>query len=103
MFAICFKSLGKAALHLALGNIGGIAEDVLEASAALGLTKEPEEISWLLIYRSFIRAMLALVESNQQLLIKRETLNVDELEIICNYHLDVSLKNNELYIDQKLF
>lgn len=100
-----FSSVAKAALNGLLGNLDSATENLVEASVELGIAKTPEEIAWLLIYNSLTAAMLALVKSNQDLLFKidNDELKVDELEIICDYHLEQFLKDNELRIGQIFF
>ncbi|KST69814.1 pentapeptide repeat-containing protein [Mastigocoleus testarum] len=100
-----FSSVGKAALNGLLGNLDSAAENLVEASAELGIAKTPGEIAWLLIYNSLTTAMVALVKSNQDLQIKIDNneLEVNELKIICDYHLDRFLKDNELRINQNFF
>jgi Pentapeptide repeats (8 copies) len=63
-----FKSVGKAILDGALGKWDSVGGDVIEAAASLGLAKTPEEIAWMLIYRSLIQAMFNLMVSNRELL-----------------------------------
>ncbi len=100
-FKELFKSLGKAAINTALGKWDSVATDVVDGAAALGLAETPEEIAWLLIYRSLIQAMASLVEGNKELLVEKP--NIDEIEVICNHRLDLSLENMELRIDQEFF
>ncbi|MDJ0737453.1 MAG: pentapeptide repeat-containing protein [Nostocaceae cyanobacterium] len=100
-FKELFKSLGKAAIDTALGKWDSVATDVVDASAALGLATKPEEIAWLLIYRSLVQAMVSLLEGNQELLIKKP--NIEDINTICDYRLNLSLESLELCIDQDFF
>nr|WP_242072178.1 pentapeptide repeat-containing protein [Nostoc sp. FACHB-110] len=95
-----FKSLSKAAIDGALGNWQEVAKDAVEASAAIGWAQTPEEIGWLLVYRSLIQAMLSLVEENRTFLF--ETPNQSDLELLYS-HLNESLETQELRIDQDFF
>jgi Pentapeptide repeats (8 copies) len=63
-----FKSVGKAILDGALGKWDSVGGDVIEAAASLGLAKTPEEIAWMLIYRSLVQAMFNLMVSNRELI-----------------------------------
>ncbi|WP_199311695.1 pentapeptide repeat-containing protein [Anabaena subtropica] len=99
-FTELFKSLSKAAIDGALQNWTEVAKDAVEALAAIGLAETPEEIGWLLVYRSLIQAMLSLVEENRALL--WETPNSSDLELLYS-HLKESLESQELRIDQDFF
>ncbi|MFQ4145083.1 pentapeptide repeat-containing protein [Chlorogloeopsis sp. ULAP02] len=100
-FKELFKSLSKAAINTALGKWDSVATDVVDASAALGLAETPQEVAWVLIYRSLTQAMLDLVEGNKELLTNQPDTN--EIEIICNHRLNLSLENIELRIDEDFF
>jgi uncharacterized protein YjbI with pentapeptide repeats len=97
-FKELFKALGKAAADSAFGNWNNVALDVVDASAALGLSTEPEEVAWLLIYRSLIQAMSSLLEGNKELLVNKP----DNLETFGD-RVAQSLENMELTIDQDFF
>lgn len=100
-FKELFKSLGKAAINSALGKWDSVATDVVDASAALGLAQTPEEIAWLLVYRSLTQALFSLVEGNKDLLGKE--INSNDIEIICNHRLDLSLEKMELCLEEDFF
>lgn len=100
-FKELFKSLGKAAINTALGKWDSVATDIVDASTALGLAETPAEVAYLLIYRALIQAMVSLVEGNKELL--TETPNMEEIGVIGNYRLDLSVENMELRIDQEFF
>ena len=98
-FKDLFKSLGKAAINGGLGNWSGVGASMVDASAALGLQDEPGEIAWLLIYKSLVRAIFALAESNQDLLLVNQT---KDLEKLCG-QLDLSLEDMELSLSSDFF
>ena len=96
-----FLKLGSAAIHGTFGNLPGVGVDMVGALAALGLQDEPGEIAWLLIYRSLARAMFALAESNQELLVnQRDDRQIKEL---CDLQLDLSLEDRELSLSWDFF
>ncbi|QLE43987.1 hypothetical protein FD723_28490 [Nostoc sp. C052] len=99
-FKELFKSLGKGAINGVLGQWGEVAKDALEATTALGLSAAPEEVAWLLIYRSLVEAIVSLVKGNQELLFEKP--NESDLELLCD-RLNHSLESIELRIDQDFF
>ncbi|MBD2523423.1 pentapeptide repeat-containing protein [Nostoc sp. FACHB-133] len=99
-FKELFKSLGKGAINGVLGQWGEVAKDALEATTALGLSAAPEEVAWLLIYRSLVEAIVSLVKGNQELLFEKP--NEGDLELLCD-RLNDSLVSIELRIDQDFF
>jgi len=99
-FRELFKSLGKAGIGGVLGKWEEVAKDTVEATAALGLTDKPEEIAWLLIYRSLTQALFDLVEGNKELLIEKP--NTSDFELLSN-NLNQSLESIEVRIDQDFF
>jgi hypothetical protein len=78
-FRSFFTELTKAGVNGLTGNLSSVPENLIDMGAAVGLTKEPGEIAWLLIFRSLIQAMANLVDDNQDLLKK-----VDNNEIETN-------------------
>ncbi|MEH2199281.1 pentapeptide repeat-containing protein [Nostoc sp.] len=99
-FKELFKSLGKVAIDGALGKWEEVAKGALDATAALGLADAPEEVAWLLIYRSLVEAIVSLVKGNQELLFEKP--NESDLELLCD-RLNDSLERIELRIDQDFF
>lgn len=99
-FKELFKSLGKGVINGVLGQWGEVAKDALEATAALGLAAAPEEVAWLLIYRSLVEAIVSLIKGNQELLFEKP--NESDLELLCD-RLNHSLESIELRIDQDFF
>ncbi|MFN6527081.1 pentapeptide repeat-containing protein [Nostoc sp. ChiSLP03a] len=99
-FKELFKSLGKVAIDGALGKWEEVAKGALDATAALGLGSAPEEVAWLLIYRSLVEAIVSLVKGNQELLFEKP--NESDLELLCD-RLNDSLESIELRIDQDFF
>ncbi|MBW4686661.1 MAG: pentapeptide repeat-containing protein [Komarekiella atlantica HA4396-MV6] len=99
-FKELFKSLGKGVINGVFGQWGEVAKDAVEATAALGLAAAPEEVAWLLIYRSLVEAIVSLVKGNQELLFAKP--NESDLEELCD-RLNDSLESIELHIDQDFF
>ena len=97
-FRHLFKSLGKVAIDLPLGNWAGLARDLLEVPEALGLKEEPGQVAWLLIYRSLTAAMAELMEEQRHLL----QLNEQDLDNLCE-SLDLTLEDRELTLDREFF
>ncbi|WP_335068438.1 pentapeptide repeat-containing protein [Nostoc sp.] len=99
-FKELFKSLSKGVIDGVLGKWEEVAKDAVEATAALGLAAAPEEVAWLLIYRSLVEAIVSLVKGNQELLFAKP--NQSDLELLCD-RLNDSLESIELRIDQDFF
>ncbi|MBN4003969.1 pentapeptide repeat-containing protein [Nostoc sp. LPT] len=99
-FKELFKSLSKGVIDGVLGKWEEVAKDAVEATAALGLAAAPEEVAWLLIYRSLVEAIVSLVKGNQELLFEKP--NEKDLELLCD-RLNHSLESIELRIDQDFF
>ncbi|MCC5607289.1 pentapeptide repeat-containing protein [Nostoc sp. CHAB 5834] len=99
-FKELFKSLGKGVINGVFGQWGEVAKDAVEATAALGLGSAPEEVAWLLIYRSLVEAIVSLVKGNQELLFEKP--NESDLDLLCD-RLNDSLESIELRIDQDFF
>jgi hypothetical protein len=97
-FKELFKALGKAAADSAFRNWNNVALDVVDASAALGLSTEPEEVAWLLIYRSLTQGMSSLLEGNKELLVNKP----ENLETLGDC-VAQSLENEQVTIDQDFF
>jgi len=97
-FKELFKALGKAAADSAFCNWNNVALDLVDASAALGLSAEPEEFAWLLIYRSLTQAMSSLLEEKKELLVNKP----ENLETLGD-RVAQSLENMEVTIDQEFF
>ena len=97
-FKDLFKALGKSVIDAAIGQWAGLGKDIVDASAAIGLSNNPGQTAWLLIYRSLASAMENLVEDSKDLLIRCP----DDLEHLCDC-LDLSLEEIELVIDRRFF
>ena len=96
-----FKSIGKAVLDGALGKWDSVGTDVIEAAASLGLAKTPEEIAWMLVYRSIVQAMFNLMVSNQDLLAECPESTKDLSE--WSDYLDKALETTDLKIGADFF
>ena len=96
-----FKSITKAVLDGALGKWDSVGTDVIEAAASLGLAKTPEEIAWMLIYRSIVQAMFNLMESNRDLLEECPESTKDLSE--WSDYLDKALETTDLKIGADFF
>ena len=62
-----FISLGKVAMFSAIGEAKDVWENVIDSAKALGLAKSSEEIAWLLISKSLMRALQDLLEDYRDL------------------------------------
>jgi GAF domain-containing protein len=60
------KALIKGIVDLSLGNWDSLAGDGTEALSALGLAANEAEIAWLMIYRSLLLAMKALIDEKTE-------------------------------------
>ncbi|WP_334924198.1 pentapeptide repeat-containing protein [Nostoc sp.] len=99
-FKELFKSLGKGVIDGVLGKWEEVAKDAVDGVTALGLGSAPEEVAWLLIYRSLVEAIVSLVKGNQELLFEKP--NDSDFELLCD-RLNHSLESIELRIDQDFF
>lgn len=97
-FRDLFKALGKGFIDASIGQWGGLGKSMLDASAAVGLANSPEQIAWLLIYRSLSQAMANLAEDSKELMINQP----NNLELLCT-KLDLSLEEVDLVIDDRFF
>ena len=55
--------IGKAAIKGISGDLSGVGEAALDTVDAVGLQKQPEELAWLLIFRSLTAALTELVKN----------------------------------------
>ena len=98
-FKQLFKALTKGIGHTACGKWEEVGNDAVETLSAIGLTTEPEELAFLLIYRSIIKALFELVgESASQQLIDAEK---DSDALVDQ--LDFSISAGEVHIDHTFF
>lgn len=74
------KGIGKAAMKGASLDLGGIGESAIDTLDALGLQKQPEELAWLLIFRSLTAALTELVKNYADLFFNRP--EEEELETL---------------------
>ncbi len=99
-FKDLFWSLGKGALGGFSGNLLVAETSLMDALKALGLQNEPGQVAWLLIYSSLKRAIFALVQSNEDLLVKK--LDDRALKELCN-DLNLSWEDMELTLTSEFF
>jgi hypothetical protein len=66
-FKELFKALSKAGINAALNKWDSVATDGVDALTAIGLAQKPEEVAWLLIYRSLTQAMFNLLEEKKRI------------------------------------
>jgi hypothetical protein len=97
-----FKAIGKGVVDAGFGNWNNVGLDVFDALDALGVAKKPEELAWMLIYRSLIRAMLNLMESNQSLLAECPR-SARAIDADWANHLEAALAAMELKVDADFF
>ena len=91
------KALGKGVADICFGKWDSLAGDGVEAAAALGLSANPGEIGWWLVYRSLFQAMEKLVDERTEL--PPERFKPKELKVA----LDLALENSSLSIDSEFF
>jgi len=91
-----FKALAKGIGHAAFGKWEEIGADAAESLAALGLTTEPEELAFLLINRSIIRAVFDLVGESAGLQL---TDSKEEAESVIQ-RLDSVIAHEEIHLDR---
>ena len=96
-----FKAIGKGLLDGALGKWDSVGTNVIEAAASLGLAKTPEEIAWMLVYRSLMQATLDLMTSNRELLLECSESTKDLSE--WSDYLDEALEKTDLKIGADFF
>ncbi len=99
-FKELFKGLGKAGINAVSGKWDSVATDGVDVLAAIGLAETPEEVAWLLIYRSLTQAMFNLLEEKKELVVKQPS--NDELEQLST-RLSHQLEEKELHIDESFF
>lgn len=107
-----FKSLGKATIKGVTLNWADAAKEAVDAVSAIGFEKDCGQIAWLLITRSMMQAIYALVEENIGLLrggplgsyltTQRADLSPKDVEAVAE-QLDLSLEARELVIDEDFF
>ena len=100
-FKELFKALGKGILDGAFQNWNNVGLDLADATAALGVETQPEEIAWLLIYKSLVTAIKALIYESQNLMQERKPSD-EELEESCQ-SLKSHLDHFEVTIDINFF
>ncbi|WP_299487237.1 pentapeptide repeat-containing protein [Acaryochloris sp. IP29b_bin.137] len=100
-FKELFKALGKAVVDGAFQNWNNLGLDLTDAISALGLAPQPEELAWLLIYKSLVEALKTLLLDNKNLMEKLKPSDAD-LEKSC-HSLKVHLDEFELTIDTNFF
>ena len=96
-FGKLVQAVGKGAIATLFGNQVGVARSAAEGLASLGLQGDrPEEIAWLLLYRSLLKAMSDLVREVQR---DPQKLDVKQL---CE-RLDDALEQTELSLGSDFF
>ena len=96
-FGLLVQSLGKGAISAAFLNLEEVGHSGVEFLESLGLQgNKPEEIAWLLLYKSLLKAMSELVREVQR---DPEKLNVEQL---CE-QLDEALEQTEFSLGSDFF
>jgi uncharacterized protein YjbI with pentapeptide repeats len=96
-----FKAIGKGGLDVALGKWDSLGTDIIDGLTSLGLAKKPEEIAWMLVYRSLVQAMFDLMASNRELLLECPESTKDLSE--WSGYLDEALEKTDLKIGADFF
>lgn len=68
-FKAFFKALGKAGAHGLAGKTEDLIADTTEAVTAIGITTPPEQLAWRLVDRGLKRAMVALIDEINDILL----------------------------------
>ncbi len=94
-----FKALSKGIGHTAYGKWEELSTDAGETLSAIGLETKPEELAYILIQRSVIKAIFELVgeNSSQQLIDNKKASDV------LADQFDISISTGEAHIDHKFF
>jgi uncharacterized protein YjbI with pentapeptide repeats len=93
-----FNSLGKAVVGGVFLDSKEVMSNSYEALMALGLEKDINQITWLLIYRSISKAISNIVEESHELL---EATEVDIEAMVLR--IDFSLENKTFDVDRNFF
>lgn len=94
------KSIGKAAANFFLGSRDNVAADLAEAAVAMGLSTQPTEIAWRLIYNALIKSVIKLIKENDSRLDPKP----DEKSITDLFQqIDNSLNEGNFIFDSSLF
>jgi uncharacterized protein YjbI with pentapeptide repeats len=92
------RSLGKGSVDAVTLNLPGFLKESFGVMDAVGLSKEPGQMAWLLVLRSLSSAMVALLEANSQLL---STEPDDQAQVACL--VQEKLKSGQTVIDRSFF
>ncbi|MFF2093098.1 pentapeptide repeat-containing protein [Paenibacillus sp. NPDC058174] len=97
-FSDFFRFLGKAVVGGVFLDSKEVVSNSYEALLALGLEKDINQITWLLIYRSLSKAISNLVEESN------ETLNETEVDLeAVILRIDFSLENKTFKVERNFF
>jgi uncharacterized protein YjbI with pentapeptide repeats len=94
-----FLALGKGIAHAATGQWAALGPDSIDGLSALGLTKDPGEIAWLLIRRSLLAAMVTLAKEQQPLAAEAPK----AVLAACSDRLDEEIGKTEVVVDRSFF
>jgi uncharacterized protein YjbI with pentapeptide repeats len=93
------KSISKGIVHTTSGKWEEVANDAVETLSSIGLATEPDELAFLLIRRSIIKALFELVgESASQQIISAK----DDSEVLID-QLDQSISTGDVHFDHNFF
>jgi hypothetical protein len=93
------KSISKGIVHTTSGKWEEVANDAVETLSSIGLATEPDELAFLLIRRSIIKALFELVgeSASQQI-----TSAKDDSEVLID-QLDQSISTGDVHFDHNFF
>lgn len=94
-----FKSISNGIIHATSGKWEEVANDAVETLSAIGIATEPEELAFLLIRRSLIKALFELLgESASQQIIRAK----DDSDVLLD-QLDFAISTGDVHIEGKFF
>ncbi len=96
-FKALFKALSKGVGHTAIGKWEEIGNDTVEALCAIGLSTEPNELVFLLVRRSLVKAMFDLVAESASPQLAETERDADALI----EQLDFSISTRPFHIDRQ--
>ncbi|MBD2102964.1 pentapeptide repeat-containing protein [Leptolyngbya sp. FACHB-261] len=97
-FKELFKALTKTAVNVTTNKLESVPDNLIDAAAALGLDKKPEEVAWALVARSLFRAMRDLMQERPT----SQTHQTKDFEGVCE-ELASTLEMRGIVIDPQFF
>jgi hypothetical protein len=110
-FKDLFKALGKALVNAKVGKFAEAARDAVDAACAFQIEKDPQQLAWLLVHRSLVRAIFDLIDENVDLICGQDgplaRLGTADAKlgafVAAADALDISLTTADVSIDERFF